>query len=143
MSAAAQAREEGLTPEAKARRIMQALEPIVAEAVRNNSPRPGIKFDDIEANSAAAADAVARALMESAVLDFAPATDEEVEEAKREALKKAEPELASKFKPEELRVVRMKQERTLKTPRGPVRCRREYLHFPDLRVGLFPPRHTA
>ena len=81
--------------------------------------------------------------MEAGVLEFARATDEEVAEARTRALKEAKPELASKFKPEDLRLVRMKQDRTMKTKRGPVRCRREYLYFPDLAVGIFPPRHTA
>ncbi len=132
-----------LSAEEKAERLLNAIRPMVARAIEANNIRRGAKMSDIEANSAAAGDAVARALMEAGCLDFGRATDEEVEQAKREALKKAEPDVASKSKAEDLRVVRQMRERTLRTKRGPVRCRREYLYFPDLRVGLLPPRHTA
>ncbi len=131
---------EESSAEERAERLWNVLRPAVVEAVRKNSPRAGIKFDEIEESSAAAGDALARLLMEEGVLSFPAATDAELEEAKQEALKKADPNLAARFKPEELRVVRMRQERTLKTMRGPVRCRREYLYFPDVNVGLFPPR---
>ncbi len=134
---------KGLSAEEKAERLLNAIKPMVAEAIAKNNIRGGAKFNDIEGNSAAAGDVVARALMEAASLEFGRATDEEVEGARREALAKAEPEVASKFKPEDLRVVRQMRERTLRTKRGPVRCRREHLYFPDLAVGLFPPRHTA
>ena len=129
-----------LSAEEKAERLWNALKPMVARAIEANNVRRGAKFNDIEANSAAVGDAVARLVMEANSLEFGRATDEEVAEARIEALKKADPELASRFKPEDLRLVRQMRERTLKTKRGPVRCRREYLYFPDLRVGLFPPR---
>jgi hypothetical protein len=132
-----------LSAEEKAERLLSAIRPMVARAIEANNVRRGAKFNDIEANSAGAGDVLARALMEAGILDFARATDEEVAEARSEALKKADPELASKFKPEDLRLVRQMRERTLKTKRGPVRCSREHLYFPDLKVGLFPPRHTA
>ena len=131
----------GLSAEEKAERLLDALKPMVARAVTANNIRAGAKFNGIEANSAAVGDAVARALMEASALEFARATDEEVAEAREEALAKADPDLAAKFKPEDLRVVRQMKERALRTKRGPVRYKREYLHFPDLKVGLFPPRH--
>ncbi len=143
MKKASTSEPKGLSAEEKAERLWSAIKPMVARAIEANNVRRGAKMNDIEANSAAVGDVVARALMETGVLDFGRATDEEVAEAKREALKKAEPEVASKFKPEDLRVVRQMRERTLRTKRGPVRCSREYLYFPDLAVGLFPPRHTA
>jgi hypothetical protein len=132
-----------LSAEEKAERLWNAIRPMVARAIEANDVRGGAKMNDIEANSAAAGDALARALMEAGVLEFGRATEEEVAEARSEALKRAAPEVASKFKPEDLRVVRQMRERTLRAKRGPVRCRREYLYFPDLAVGLFPPRHTA
>ena len=143
MSEAATGARTGVSADEKAERLLRAIRPMVARAIEANDIRRGAKMNDIEANSGAAGDVLARALMEAGVLDFGRATDEEVAEARGEALKKAEPEVASKFKPEDLRVVRQMRERTLRTKRGPVRCRREYLHFPDLAVGLFPPRHTA
>jgi hypothetical protein len=132
-----------VSAEEKAERLLNVVKPMVARAIEANNVRRGAKFNDIEANSAAVGDALARALMEATSLEFGRATDEEVEEAKGRALSKAAPEFASKFKPENLRVVRQMRERKLRTRRGPVRCSREYLYFPDLAVGLFPPRHTA
>ncbi len=124
----------------KTDRILSAIRPTVARAIEANNIRRGAKFNDIEGNSAAVGDALARLVMEANSLEFGRATDEEVAEARIEALKKADPELAAKFKPEDLRLVRQMRERTLHTKRGPVRCRREYLYFPDLKVGIFPPR---
>ncbi len=132
-----------LSAEQKAERLLNAVKPMVARAIENNNIRRGAKFNDIEANSAAVGDAVARLMMEAAPLEFGRATDEEVAEARTEALAKAKPELVARFRPEDLRLVRQMRERTLRTKRGPVRCSREYLYFPDLKVGLFPPRHTA
>lgn len=132
-----------LSAEEKAERLLNAVKPMVARAIENNNIRRGAKFNDIEANSAAVGDALARVMMEAAPLEFGRAGDEEVAEARTEALAKAKPELAAKFQPEDLRLVRQMRERKLRTKRGPVRCSREYLYFPDLKVGLFPPRHTA
>ncbi len=136
-----------LSVEEKAERVWSAIKPMVARAIEKNNIRGGAKLDDLEANSGAVGDALrralTRALMETGILEFARATDEEVAETRTQALKKAKLEVASKFKPEDLRVVQMNRVRTMKTKRGPVRCRREYLYFPDLAVGIFPPRHTA
>ncbi len=56
-------------------------------------------------------------------------------------MKKADPNLAAGKKPEDLRMTRMQdKERGIKTARGEVRYERPYLHFPDLKVGIFPPR---
>jgi hypothetical protein len=128
------------TAEEKVDRLLSAVRPMVAEAIRKNNIRRGAKINDIEGNSGAVGDLLARTLMEAASIEFGRATDEEVEEARREALARAEPEAASRFKPEDLRLVRQMRQRTLVTKCGPVRCTREYLYFPDLSVGLFPPR---
>ena len=143
MKKASTSEQKGLSAEEKAERLLRAIKPMVARAIEANNVRRGAKMNDIEANSAAAGDLVARALMEAASLEFGRATDQEVAEARREALSKAEPELVSKLGSKEPRLVRQMRERTLRTKRGPVRCSREYLYFPDLAVGLFPPRHTA
>lgn len=134
---------EDATLEQRFDRFVAAVRPIVMEAMKRNDPRSGIKFNDMEATSASAGDAVARMLMEEGLLRFGRATDGEVAEARRAAVAKALPELAAGQRPEDARMTRMEQVRTLKTMRGPVRCRREYLYFPDLAVGVFPPRHTA
>jgi hypothetical protein len=143
MKKASVSEPKGLSAEEKAERLLRAIRPMVARAIEANNVRRGAKMSNIEANSAAVGDVLARALMEAGVLDFGRATDEEVAEARGEALKKADAEVAAKFRPKDLRVVRQMRERTLRTKRGPVRCSREYLYFPDLAVGLFPPRHTA
>ena len=140
MSRTCTAAPEQLSAEEKAERLWNAVRPIVADAIKRNNIRRGAKMNDIEANSAAVGDLVARAPMEATSLEFGRATDQEVEEARREALAKAEPELVSRLGAKEPRLVRQMRGRTLKTERGPVRLRREHLYFPDLRVGLFPPR---
>ena len=126
--------------EETAERLLAALKPMVAEAVVKNNIRAGAKIDDIEGNSAAAGDVLARALMEAAAVEFGRATDGEVAGARAEALAKAGPERVSRLAGKEPRVVRQMRERTLHTKRGRIRCTREYLYFPDLSVGLFPPR---
>ena len=125
-------------------RLSAAMRPILEEAVKKNEPRSGIKFNDMEATSASAGDAIARILMEEGLLKFGRATDEEVDEARKTVLANADEDevAAAGQRAEDLRMTRMRQKRTLKTMRGPVRCEREYLYFPDLSVGIFPPRHT-
>ena len=125
-------------------RLFAAMRPILEEAVKKNEPRSGIKFNDMEATSASAGDAIARILMEEGLLKFGRATDEEVDEARKTVLANADEDevAAAGQRAEDLRMTRMRQKRTLKTMRGPVRCEREYLYFPDLSVGIFPPRHT-
>jgi hypothetical protein len=67
-----------------------------------------------------------------------------MEDARGEALKKADPVLTTGRKSEELRVKRIPgKERSVKTARGEVRYAREYVYFPDLKVGIFPPGQTA
>lgn len=136
------AAEGQATVEQRVERLFAAMRPIITEAIRKNNPRSGIKFNDMEATSASAGDALARMLMEQGLLEFGRATDEEVAEAREAAVAKADPDVAAGRRPEDLKMTRMKQDRTLKTMRGPVRCRREYLYFPDLKVGVFPPRRT-
>ena len=118
------------------------LKPHIIEMIEKNDPAvAGLDFDQIEANSAAVGDLLAKASMLEALAAQPSATDAEVAEARREALKNADPDLAAGRRPEELRMTRMQdKERGIKTARGEVRYRREYLHFPDLSVGIFPPR---
>lgn len=126
------------TAEEKVDRLLSAVRPMVAEAIMKNNIRRGAKLNGIEANSAAVGDLVARALMEAASIEFGRATDPEVEEARARALEQADPNLVSRLGGKPPRVVRQMRERTLATKCGPVRCTREYLYFPDLKVGLFP-----
>ena len=143
MAVTEQGARQEISAEERADRLWNALRPMVAQAIEKNNIRRGAKFNDIEGNSAAVGDVVARALMEAAAVEFGRATDAEVEEARREALAQAAPELVEKLGGRRPRVVRDMRERTIRTARGPVRLRREYLYFPDLRVGIFPPRESA
>ena len=118
------------------------LKPHIVEMIEKNDPAvTGLDFKQIEANSAAVGDLLAKAAMLEALAAQAPATDAEIAEARQEALKKADPNLAAGKKPEELRMKRMQDKgRGIMTARGEIRYRRPYLHFPDLKVGIFPPR---
>ena len=118
------------------------LKPHIVEMIERNDPTvAGLDFNTIEANSAAVGDLLAKASMLEALAAQPPPTDAEIAEARREALKRADPDLAAGKKPEDLRMTRMQdKERGIKTARGEVRYRRPYLHFPDLKVGIFPPR---
>ena len=118
------------------------LKPHIVEMIERNDPTvAGLDFNTIEANSAAVGDLVAKASMLEALAAQPPPTDAEIAGARREALKNADPDLAAGKKPDDLRMTRMQdKERGIKTARGEVRYEREYLHFPDLKVGIFPPR---
>ncbi len=118
------------------------LKPHIVQMIEKNDPTvAGLDFNQIEANSAAVGDLLAKAAMLEALAAQPPATDAEIAEARREALKRADPNLAAGKKPEDLRMTRMQdKERGIKTARGEIGYRRPYLHFPDLSVGIFPPR---
>jgi hypothetical protein len=118
------------------------LKPHIVEMIEKNDPAvAGLDFNQIEANSAAVGDLLAKAAMLEALASQPPVTDAEVGEARREALKKADPNLATGKKPGDLRMTRMQGKgRGIKTARGEIGYAREYLYFPDLKVGIFPPR---
>lgn len=131
--------------EEEADEVIRDIKPRLMEMIERNDPAvANLKFSDIEGNSAAVGDLLSKLLMQRA-LDRQPcATETEIEEARREALRRADPNLAAGKKPGDLKVTRMKgREVRLKTVRGEVRCSREYLHFPELRLGLFPPRGAS
>ena len=135
---------EKKSAEEEADEVIRDIKPRLMEMIERNDPAvENLKLSDIEGNSAAVGDLLAKLLIQRA-LDKQPcATEIEIEEARREALKEADPDpnLRGDLKPEELRMTRMKGKRCrLKTVRGEVGYSREYLHFPDLKVGLFPPR---
>jgi hypothetical protein len=133
------------TAEEEAEEVIEEIRPGLIEMIERNDPAvANLKFSDIEGNSAAVGDLVSKLLMQRALSKQPRAREEEVREARREALRRADPNLAGGKKPEELKMVRMKgREVRLKTVRGEVRCSREYLHFPELKLGIFPPRGTS
>lgn len=131
--------------EEEADKVIRDIKPRLMEMIERNDPAvENLKLSDIEGNSAAVGDLLSKLLIQRA-LDKQPcATEIEIEEARREALREADPNLRGDLKPEELRMTRMKgREVRLKTVRGEVRCSREYLHFPELKLGLFPPRSAS
>ena len=140
-----EASPEKKTAEEEADEVIRDIRPRLMEMIERNDPGvANLKFSDIEGNSAAVGDLLSKLLMQRALDKQPPASEEEAGEARREALRKADPNLAAGKKPEELHVIRMKgKECRLKTVRGEVRCSREYLYFPELRLGLFPPHGTS
>ena len=118
------------------------LKPHIVDMIEKNDPAvAGLDFNQIEANSAAVGDLLAKAAMLEALAAQPPATEAEIAEARQEASKKADPNLAAGRKPGDLRMTRIQEKgRGIKTARGGIRYRREYLYFPDLSVGIFPPR---
>jgi hypothetical protein len=129
----------------RARELCREIEPFLAEMVERNDPSvENLSFDDIEANSAAAGDLVARAMMLRALARQPATTDAEIEAAKREALRKAGPQLAADGSPGKLRMKRRRDRpRRIGTIRGEIAFPREYLYFPDLQVGVFPPPEAS
>jgi hypothetical protein len=99
---------------------------------RNDPSVAGLTFSDIEANSAAVGDLLAKLMMLRALAEQPPATDEEVAAIRRKVRKSADPAMT-----------RQKgKRRRIKTVRGEITFERDYLHFPELGTGLFPPRGT-
>ena len=128
----------------RVRDLFEAIRPAVIEMVEKNDPSvEGLKFSDIEGNSAAAGDLLARLMMEQAVSVQPELTAEGIERARRraalvEGLPLNDPNV------EGVRTHRKGRKRKrIKTIRGEIEIEREYVHFPDLGSGLFPPRPQA
>jgi hypothetical protein len=109
----------------------------------NHPDAAELTFDKIEGDAAAVGDLIARLLMIDS-LDAANAA-EDAEEAARKIAVAAKPDKAKELglDPESLRMIRMKKKRKLDTARGPIEFERTYLNFPDLGIGVFPPRRTT
>jgi hypothetical protein len=129
----------------RAEELWARVKPIVAEAMERHGPGGGaVTFNEIEAGSAAVGDLLARMMMVEAVVQQGVATDEEVAAAREEAWKRAGADTPVEGGSEKLRMVRMVgRESDLKTARGELRYRREYLYFPEASFGVFPPGQTA
>ena len=122
----------------------QALLPALAELIENQDPcLKHLDFNQIEASSAAIGDVLARVLMQEAVAQRPAATEPEVQTAYEQALRKAGTSSATAATLPEAEVRRMRKKRKLKTMRGPIEIEREYLYFPALKTGIFPPRSKA
>lgn len=128
---------------ARAEALWQDLKPQVAAALEKMSPEQvGLTFDEIEAHSASIGDLLARVLMHDAMSQQPGLSEAEIERAKEVALAQAG-SLARKLSTEALKVKRVRDKPcTVATVRGPVPLKREYLYFPELKTGIFPPRRT-
>lgn len=128
---------------AEAEALMLELKPTLARMIERNDPAiRDLTFNDIEGNAAAAGDLLAKLMMMRALERQGPLTATEEQAAREAAFQQAEPE-KRKRAPEELQMTRIPQRRrTLKTARGEITFAREYLHFPELGTGVFPPRDT-
>ena len=136
---------------ATARALRQAdelfadLKPHLADMIDNNDPSVlDLTFSDIEANSAAVGDLLAKLMMLRALAEQPPATDEELAAMRRKVRKSADPDKAAHKTAAALNMTRQKgKRRKIKTVRGEITFERDYLHFPELGSGLFPPRRTS
>ena len=116
------------------------LKPILAEMLERNDPAvKNLTFNDIESNAAAVGDLLAKLMMRRA-LTRQPAVTPAEEIAARQAVLQKVPR-KKKLNPEELQMTHIKQRRRkLKTARGEITFKRDYLYFPELETGIFPPR---
>lgn len=129
---------------AEAEAILQDLKPYLIEMVERNDPSvAGLKFDDIEANSAAVGDLLAKLLMTRSLSRQGKATPDEELAARKAALSKSKSDGAPR-PAEDLQMTRIpRKPRKLKTMRGEITFSRDYLYFPELQTGVFPPGNTA
>jgi hypothetical protein len=127
------------TAEERAEALWRRMKPQVLEAIAKHSPeRTDLKFDELESNSASVGDLVARMLMQEALKEQATTTQADIEDA-RESLSD-EARTVGKT-PEQLCLTRIPDKPCeVGTVRGPVIHQREYLYFPELQRGVFPPR---
>lgn len=128
----------------QADKLYAELKPHLADMIDNNDPSvAGLTFSDIEANSAAMGDLLAKLMMLRSLAAQPPATDEEIAAIRRKVRKSADPGRAAHKTTATLNMTRQKgKRRRIKTVRGEITFERDYLHFPELGSGLFPPRGT-
>ena len=113
---------------AEAEALIQELKPTLVEMIERNDPTVrNLSFNDIEGNSAAVGDLLAKLLMVRALGRQAPVTPEEEQAAREAAFHKAPPQKQQR-PPEDLQMTRIPK-RKLKTARGEITFAREYLHF--------------
>jgi hypothetical protein len=139
MTQAVNAQPEALQ---QADQLWARLKPLVAAALQHNSAiNQGVKFDDIEARSVSVGDLLARLLMETSLTAQAAGQAGQAEQTAREAVREKAAAQPVPADPASLQITRMKaRPAVVKTARGEVRYRRDYLYFPELHSGVFPPR---
>lgn len=129
---------------AEAEALMQELKPTLARMIERNDPSvANLSFNDIEGNAAAAGDLLAKLMMVRALERQGPTTPVEEQAAREAAFGQAEPEKRTRA-PADLQMTRIQERRRmLKTARGEITFARDYLYFPELGTGVFPPRDTS
>jgi len=128
---------------AEAEALWHELKPTLVEMIERCDPAvEGLKFNDIESHSAAIGDLVAKLMMVRAVERQPALTVAEEHAAREQVLRQAD--LEGCREPAQLQMTRAgKRRRKLKTVRGEITFQREYLYFPELKTGLFPPGDSA
>jgi hypothetical protein len=123
---------EGLSAEQQADVFLSQFKPCIVEMIqRYDASNRAVRFDDIEADAASRGDSVARELMLLMLKRQGKATPTEIEQARSSAGPSSERSNMTRIygKP-----------RKLKTVRGAIEYKRDYLYFPDAHKGIFPPR---
>lgn len=130
---------------AEAEALLQELKPILVEMVERHDPAvQNLKFNDIEADAAATGDLLAKLMMVRALRRQPRASVEEEQVAREMAVQKAAPDGRPARAPADLQMTHiLDRPRKLKTVRGEIVFPREYLYFPELKTGIFPPGNTA
>ena len=96
----------------QADRLYAQLKPHLAEMIDRNDPSViGLTFSDIEANSAAVGDLLAKLMMLRALAEQPPATGEEVAAIRRKVRRSADPARAAHKTTPELNMTRQRDKR--------------------------------
>lgn len=122
---------EVLTAEQQADVFLGRFKPAIVEMIkRYDAANRAVRFDDIEADAASRGDSVARELMLLMLKQQGQATPAEIERARTPVESSSERSNMTRIygKP-----------RKLKTVRGEIEYKRDYLYFPHGRKGIFPP----
>jgi len=125
---------------AEAEALMQELKPTLARMIERSDPAvANLTFNDIEGNAGAVGDLLAKLMMVRMLEKQPPLTAPEEQAARKAAFHKAAPDKQNRA-PADLQMTRIpKRRRKLKTARGEITFERDYLHFPELETGIFPP----
>lgn len=128
------------TAEQKADELLASVRPLIVKMIERYDPaHRDVTFNEIESDAASRGDLLARELMKLVLARQGNATASEVQAA-REAMAQQAPAGGAR---EAAPMTRMPDRgRRVKTMRGEIDYRREYLYFPDAQSGVFPPRPT-
>ena len=133
----------------KAEALCLKMKPLLIEMIeRYGSSNREVTFNDIEADAASRGDLLARELVKLTLRQQDESTEQEVKQARQLVVDRRGSDSTKVPTPEELCLTRIpNKERRLKTARGEIDYGREYLYFPELKSGIFPPgrktRHTV